>query len=99
METYSSFSYKELSCAVLMQYLITAIKKGSLRQKLFKNIWRPLKSVCSPAPWVPGHLGTSKSLNTFLLRDKSTALLFWRGKSKAERDENGLNQIQVGSLC
>lgn len=65
METYSSFSYKELSCAVLMQYLITAIKKGSLRQKLFKNIWRPLKSACSPAPWVPGHLAPQSLLTHF----------------------------------
>lgn len=73
-------SYKDHSCAVQVLSTIMAIKNRSLRQKHFKNICRPIKSLSvllSQSTWAPQHLKIS---NVLVLKDKSTALsLFWKG--------------------
>lgn len=61
VDTCSMLSYKDLSCAVQMLSTIKAIKNGSLRQKHFKNICRPIKSLS--VPLFPEYLGTSAPQN------------------------------------
>jgi len=61
MDTSKMLSYKELSCAVQMLSTIKTIKKRSLRQKHFKNICRPIKSLS--VPLFPEYPGTSAPQN------------------------------------